>query len=151
MTSVVPAAGNTGGVRRAGSPAGRAWRAWPVAVIALAALLSACSGGGTGDGGVAATFRFDPQPPSVGKAHFELRLVSPQGEAVAGATVAVEANMNHAGMQPTFADLSEDVPGRYVGDVEFTMGGDWFLLMNATLADGRKIERKLDVPGVRSK
>ena len=123
-----------------------------VLVSVLVALLCACSGGGgTGDGGVTISFRLDPQPPVVGKAKLELRVIDVSAEPVTGATLKLEANMSHAGMRPTFAELVEDGPGRYVGDVEFTMGGDWFLLVDATLADGREIERKLDVPGVRSK
>lgn len=112
--------------------------------------LSACSGSGTGDGGLSVTFRFDPPAPAVGTARLALRLVDPAGQPVQGASVAVEANMDHAGMVPTFATLAEDGPGHYVGDVAFTMGGDWFLQLDVTLADGRKVSRTLDVPGVRS-
>jgi len=28
------------------------------------------------------------------------------------------------------------------------MGGDWFILVRATLADGRSLEEQVDVPGV---
>jgi hypothetical protein len=64
--------------------------------------------------------------------------------------VRVEGNMNHAGMRPSFADLHETEPGRYTGTLRFTMGGDWFLLVQATLPDGNQVEQKIDVPGVRS-
>lgn len=121
-----------------------------LALVVCCGLLAACSGGGTGEGGITTTFRFDPQPPRVGTAEFELRLVNPDATPVVGATVSVEANMNHAGMTPTFAELSEESEGRYVGAVHFTMGGDWFLLLDIKLADGRAVERTLDVPGVRS-
>jgi len=30
------------------------------------------------------------------------------------------------------------------------MAGDWFILVRATLADGRSLEEKVDVPGVAS-
>ena len=43
---------------------------------------------------------------------------------------------------------SETAPGRYQADLEFTMGGDWFILVRAELLDGRSMERKIDVPGV---
>jgi hypothetical protein len=56
--------------------------------------------------------------------------------------------MNHAGMVPEFAQAREMAPGRYQGDLEFTMGGDWFILVRAKLPDGRALERKIDVPGV---
>jgi hypothetical protein len=32
--------------------------------------------------------------------------------------------------------------------MELTMAGDWFLLLEAELADGRRIERTIDVPNV---
>lgn len=120
-------------------------------LLAVAALLPvACSGGGTGEGGVSVTFRLDPRPPRVGTAKLELRIIDPAGGPVAGASVDVEANMNHAGMQPTFATLEEQAGGLYTGTLEFTMGGDWFLLVQAELADGSRVERRLDVPGVRT-
>jgi hypothetical protein len=119
-------------------------------VLLVTALLMGCSGGGSGDGGLSVSYRLDPAPPAVGSAALELRLVDPEGKPVKGATVELEANMNHAGMRPTFATLTETADGRYDGDVEFTMGGDWFLLMKATLADGRTVQRTLDVKGVRS-
>ena len=109
-------------------------RAAFLAVIGVA-FLTACSGGGSGEGGLSVSFRLDPAPPTVGSVALELRLIDPEGKPVIGATVEVEANMNHAGMVPTFATLIETSDGRYDGDVEFTMGGDWFLLMKATLAE----------------
>jgi hypothetical protein len=30
------------------------------------------------------------------------------------------------------------------------MAGDWFILVRATLPDGRKLERQVDVPGVQA-
>jgi hypothetical protein len=121
--------------------------AWLLLAL-LAAGLAACSGGGSGEGDVSITFRLEPRPPRVGTADLELRLIDPAGDPVPGASVAVEANMNHAGMQPTFATLEERGGGLYAGTIEFTMGGDWFLLVTAELEDGRQIERRLDVPGV---
>jgi hypothetical protein len=59
--------------------------------------------------------------------------------------------MNHAGMEPVFVDAKETEPGKYRADLKFTMGGDWFVLVSAALADGRKVNRKIDVPGVKSR
>lgn len=126
-------------------------RAWPLSL--LLAVLGACSAGTDDSDGVSAIFRLDPPAPVVGTAALEVRLVDAGGEPLGGADVEIEANMNHAGMTPTFADLveSDARSGLYVGDVELTMGGDWFLLMTARLADGQLIERKLDLPGVRAR
>jgi hypothetical protein len=51
-------------------------------------------------------------------------------------------------MVPVFAPALETAPGRYQAALEFTMGGDWFILVRAELPDGRTMERKIDVPGV---
>jgi hypothetical protein len=92
-----------------------------------------------------------PDPPKVGDVAAVVRLADREARPVHGATVKLEGNMNHSGMKPSFADAKETEPGRYETTLDFTMGGDWFVLVNATLADGRKLRRKIDVPGVRSR
>jgi len=56
--------------------------------------------------------------------------------------------MNHAGMRPVFADLAEGDPGRFQGEIEFTMGGDWFLLLSGKSTEGERFRVKVDLPGV---
>jgi hypothetical protein len=92
----------------------------------------------------------DPSPPNVGDASVSLMLKDAQGSPLKDATVRVEGNMNHAGMKPSFADLEEIEPGKYEGTLDFTMGGDWFLLFTAETSDGKTISHKVDVPGVQS-
>jgi hypothetical protein len=93
---------------------------------------------------------FNPAPPVVGDSDVRLKLSDGDGNALQGAEVRLEGNMNHAGMKPSFADLSEVEPGVYSGTLDFTMGGDWFLLITAKTSEGLVLERKLDVPGVKS-
>jgi hypothetical protein len=69
---------------------------------------------------------------------------------IVGARVELEGNMSHAGMVPVFAQATEIEPGLYQADLEFTMGGDWFILVRADLPDGRSMERQMDVPAVDS-
>ncbi|MEO8164467.1 MAG: FixH family protein [Betaproteobacteria bacterium] len=92
----------------------------------------------------------DPSPPLVGEAEMMLTLADASGTALQGADVRLEGNMNHAGMKPSFADLREIEPGRYAGTLEFTMGGDWFILVTARTPEGKTVQRKIDVPGVKS-
>ena len=92
----------------------------------------------------------DPSPPVLGNADVTLRLADGDGSPVRDADVRLEGNMNHAGMRPSFADLREVEPGRYSGTLEFTMGGDWFILVTAKTPEGKTVERKIDVPGVKS-
>jgi hypothetical protein len=57
--------------------------------------------------------------------------------------------MSHAGMSPLFAEAKETEPGRYQARVQFQMAGDWVLLLDVTLPGGKKLERQIDVRGVR--
>jgi hypothetical protein len=57
--------------------------------------------------------------------------------------------MSHAGMSPQFDEAKEIAAGRYQAHVEFQMAGDWVILVHVTLPDGRKLERQIDVRGVR--
>jgi YtkA-like len=68
---------------------------------------------------------------------------------VTGAVVALEGDMSHPGMAPVFGTAKEKEPGRYEGHIQLTMPGDWVILEHITLADGRKLERQLDVNSVR--
>lgn len=93
----------------------------------------------------------EPSEPVVGSSLVSIRLADADGKLIEGASVRVEGNMNHAGMKPSFSDLTESEPGQYSGTLEFTMGGDWFLLVTATTPEDGTIERQIDVPGVRAK
>jgi len=89
-----------------------------------------------------------PNPPRVGTAQLALTLTDAAGQPLETDSLEVEGNMNHAGMVPVFATLRPTTAGRYEGSLEFTMAGDWFLLVSGQLADGRRIDQKIDVPGV---
>jgi YtkA-like len=125
-------------------------RRLPPALFALALLVAyGCTGAGTTEStGVTIDLALRPDPPKVGKAAAVITLTDKAGRPVRGAAVKLEGNMNHAGMTPVFADAKEVEPGRYETELEFTMGGDWFVLVNVTLPDGRKLTRKVDVRGV---
>jgi hypothetical protein len=91
----------------------------------------------------------DPQPPRVGPAAITLRIWNDSGQPVQRASVRLEGNMTHAGMAPSFGDAVEVDPGRYRAPLEFSMGGDWIVLVHITLPNGEKMERQFDVKGVR--
>jgi len=57
--------------------------------------------------------------------------------------------MSHAGMSPGFAEAKEAEAGCYKAPREFQMAGDWVILLHVTLPDGNKLERQIDVRGVR--
>jgi hypothetical protein len=123
-------------------------------VLALAAVLAgaSCSPPGVDLGAPDVTVgcRIEPSPPARGPARVELSLADPDGQPVEARSVRLEANMNHAGMVPVLAELRPAGPGRFSADIEFTMAGDWYVLVDATLADGRTLQRRFDVTGVRA-
>jgi hypothetical protein len=91
----------------------------------------------------------EPTPPTVGEATFTCTLWDSLGAApVTQAALEIEGNMAHAGMQPVFCTAQEVAPGRYRATIPFTMAGDWFLLLDIKLTDGRTLQRKVDVHGV---
>ena len=100
--------------------------------------------------GVALSWSLAPQPPTAGPARLSLTLTeTATARPVTGATVRLEANMSHPGMRPVFGTAGEVAPGRYVAPFELTMAGDWFVLIDASLRDGRTLRRQLELPGVR--
>jgi hypothetical protein len=75
-------------------------------------------------------------------------LVDSLGEALSDAQVRIEGTMTHPGMQPVLVDAVESMPGRYEGAMSLSMGGDWILIMEATLPDGRSVRRQKALQGV---
>ena len=112
-------------------------------------ILAACGGDGGRSVDMQVAAEVEPSPPSVGATTVRLDLADAGGAPIAGADVSVEANMSHAGMQPVFSDATEVAPGRYVASFEWTMAGDWFLLVTATASDGTRRQGKVDVRAVR--
>lgn len=92
-----------------------------------------------------------PQPPKVGPSIFSLRITdAASSKPLSSARVRLEGNMAHAGMPPVFAEAKESEPGRYRATLQFTMGGDWVVIVHIALPDGREVERQFDVKGVRA-
>jgi len=88
----------------------------------------------------------------VGPATVEVAVRSAQGNPVDGAMVTVRGDMNHAGMKPVLSKASHLGGGLYrTEDFRFTMGGDWIITAEVTLPDGQRLERTINVSGVRSR
>ena len=119
-------------------------------IVCAAALLQAsCSRPTTSSAFVAIEHEISPQPVRVGSVTIILKLSGADGKPMTGAQIAIEADMSHAGMSPKFAEAKEADPGRYQAHLEFQMAGDWVILLHVTLPDGTKLERQIDVRGVR--
>jgi hypothetical protein len=122
-----------------------------VALLGVLLLVAGCRRAGQNDlADIGVNVTVNPNPPEVGQAMVTLTLSEASGQPIIGAKVELEGNMTHAGMAPTLAQPDEVSPGHYEAPLEFTMAGDWFILVRATLPDGRKLERQVNVPGVKS-
>jgi hypothetical protein len=97
---------------------------------------------------IALTWTLRPERPTLGPATLTLTLGEPHA-AASGTRVRVVGHMTHPGMQPVEATVTPRGQGVYDAALSFTMAGDWALLATIELADGRRIERRIDVPGVR--
>ena len=92
--------------------------------------------------------QLSPAPPRVGAAAITLQIADATQKPVSHATIEVEADMSHPGMAPVFGEVEETAPGSYLAHLNFTMAGDWVVLLRIKLPDGRKIVRQVDVRGV---
>lgn len=133
----------------------RSWKRFAKVAFGLALLLGlglvcGCSPKAEAPQALKFEVALDPARPAVGAAKVSVRLTDAAGAPVTSAEVRVEGNMNHAGMKPSFAELHEEEPGVYRGAIEFTMGGDWYLLITAKTPDGAIAEHKIDVAGVQT-
>jgi hypothetical protein len=113
-------------------------------------VLAGCRGEEAGLDDVVVELTVLPDPPYVGPATVVVLLTDDQGTPISGATLFLEGNMTHAGMVPSLADASEVSPGRYEAVLDLTMGGDWYILVQGKLPDGRTLEHIADLPGVKS-
>jgi hypothetical protein len=89
-----------------------------------------------------------PQPVRAGPVSVSMKVSDIHKRPVTGARIELEGDMSHAGMAPVFGAAKETEPGYYRGALDFTMAGDWVILLHVTLADGRKLERQVAVKGV---
>lgn len=90
-----------------------------------------------------------PQPPRVGGASITVRVSDSAGNPISGASVRIEGNMTHAGMAPSFSTAAETAPGRYIAPFDFSMSGDWIILVHLTLPNGEKLEKQFEIKGIR--
>jgi hypothetical protein len=125
---------------------------WSAALLAALALapVAGCRPATEATESVGLAWKVSPDTPAAGSATFDIRLTDKaSGRPVTGATVKLEGDMTHPGMQPVFSTARETAPGRYDATMRFTMAGDWVILLDATLPDRRTVHRQVDLRGVR--
>lgn len=94
---------------------------------------------------IAAALAIDPDPAVVGPASLRVMLTDASGAPVEGASVSLQGDMSHAGMAPVLAEASGGANGVYEALWMWTMAGDWFVTVTATLPDGRTLVRRFDL------
>ena len=98
---------------------------------------------------IAVQYEIAPQPPRAGTTTIDLKLTDKNGVPVSGARVDLEGNMSHAGMAPLSGEAKEIETGKYRGTLQLTMAGDWIVLVHITLTDGQKLQRQIEINGVK--
>ncbi len=130
----------------------RAMRWWFLLLIILGVGMGGCQRSSAQSAPAGITVTVDPVPPRVGEpATVTIILRDAQGNPVNVSDLRVVGSMTHAGMKPVVAKAREISPGRYVATLEFTMGGDWFIVVQGVLPDGEPFEHTVDIPGVEAK
>ena len=91
-----------------------------------------------------------PAPVSVGSARLQLRVLDAARQPVRGAQLKIETQMSHPGMAPLVVIATERGDGLYEAELQFSMGGDWILVVEGSLSNGARVHHRIDVPNVRS-
>ena len=114
------------------------------------ALLTGCSRAGSATDEVTAAWALEPGPPATGvDTNARITLHDADGQPLRGADLRLEGHMSHPGMVPVIADAIERGDGVYEARMQFSMAGDWVLVLSGELRDGRRITKQLEVTGVR--
>jgi hypothetical protein len=53
-------------------------------------------------------------------------------------------------MMPLVVVATERSEGLYEAELQFSMGGDWILIVEGSLSNGARVHHRIDVPNVRS-
>lgn len=121
-----------------------------ILLLILSVSMTGCQSSGDAQSNIKIDWEVAPSPPQVGNVTFNLTLSDSTGHLITGADVKLEGNMSHPGMNPVFASAEEVDPGQYSAEMNFTMAGDWFIIVTTSLGDSTKVEKQINVPGVRS-
>ncbi|MCB0071681.1 MAG: FixH family protein [Caldilineaceae bacterium] len=116
-------------------------------VVIPAMLVAACS---NTQPAASSDVRVTLEPAPAGEAYLIAVVADVDGNPITDATVALEGNMNHAGMVPVLSEPVRDdadgtADGRYRVPFEFTMLGDWIMSVTVTKADGSEAKTDIDL------
>jgi hypothetical protein len=128
-------------------------------VILACSLATACVASGCdvhwdrepeSSGAISVSWTLDPSPPSAGTPIVvRLTLRDREQKPVTGARLRLEGLMSHPGMAPVTGAMTERGNGEYDAPLQFTMAGDWILLVTGELPGGGQIKKQIEINGVR--
>jgi hypothetical protein len=128
-------------------------------VILLCSLAAGCAASGCdvhwdrereSSGAISVSWTLDPSPPfAATPTVVRLTLRDRDQKPVTGARLRLEGLMSHPGMAPVTATVTERGNGEYEGPLQFTMAGDWILLVTGELPGGGQIKKQIEINGVR--
>lgn len=87
----------------------------------------------------------EPEPARVGETILVFTLKTAAGQGIPNARLDIRGDMSHAGMQPVLATADSGPDGVYRVPFRWTMAGDWFVLVQVQLPDGRRFEQRFDL------
>jgi len=120
-----------------------------VALLA-AALLSGCWHQASSTNEISLQWTIDPSTPSARTDTLtRITLQDDRHRPVTGARLQLEAHMSHPGMAPVVRPLTDTGAGTYETRLQFSMAGDWVLVVTGELPDGHRITRSMPIAGVR--
>ena len=126
-------------------------RAVGLSLALLACSLTLACGGPPEPGSdLSIAWSIEPAPPAAsapGVVRVTVR--DARQQVVRGARLQLEGQMSHPGMAPVLATLTEQPDGTYQAPFQFTMAGDWVLVLTGEVAGVGRITRQLEVAGVR--
>ena len=113
-------------------------------IATLAALLLVACGGRQSQqiDSTAVDITLEAASTEVGRTQLLITIQDSGGNPIDDATLEIKGDMSHAGMTPVLADSASGTAGVYTVPFEWTMGGDWFVTVQATLNDGTVISKR---------
>jgi hypothetical protein len=86
----------------------------------------------------------DPATPTVGEATLMITLLDATGKPIDNAQLDIRGDMTHAGMLPVIRNSDTSSDGVYRVPFEWTMSGDWFVEISATLPDNTTLKQTFE-------
>ena len=122
----------------------------PVLFVLTCFLLVGCNDNGAdvkeADQAVAIEVLAPIFPPVVGSSDLVLRVTDVvTGMPIDDAYLSVKGDMEHDGMMPVLTSAKAGLDGEYVIPFEWTMGGDWIVTVDATLADEMQVTQDFNL------